>query len=374
MSVPCMNVWTLHGGGRAAILRGIAPCVCNALHADFRMSFAPASPPTSTASSLPGSTSASTRASTAASPATQTTIHFSPELGAWIARSLGNGHAPAHIVEALAAQHFDAVVAGQLVAAIDRAQRAGGPLPEGSLTVALPAAAAATEPPVQRIPRIGTGSVLMAGDREVRVLSRMEQPVIAVLESVLSAQECDALMTMARPRLRPSTTVDPTTGFDMVSGDRTSEGMFFRLEENPLIARLDRRISALMRLPVENGEGLQVLRYSEGARSAPHFDFLMPTNAANQASIARSGQRVSTLVIYLNDVPQGGETVFPEVGFGVTPRRGNAVYFEYCDARHQLDGRTRHAGAPVIAGEKWVVTKWMRQRRFVPALTADARA
>ena len=368
MSVSCMNVWTVHGSGRAAILRGIAPCylrspsrASHAFHADFRMSSAPATTSTST---LPASTPAST------SP--RTTIHFSPELGAWIARSLADGHAPAHIVEALAAQHFDAGLAGELVAAIDRAQRAGAPLPDGSLTVSLPPAAVATGPRIPRISRIGTGSVLKAGDREVRVLSRMEQPMIAVLESVLSAQECDALMTMAKPRLRPSTTVDPTTGFDMVSGDRTSEGMFFRLEENPLIARLDRRISALMQLPVENGEGLQVLRYSEGARSAPHFDFLMPTNAANQASIARSGQRVSTLVIYLNDVPQGGETVFPEVGFGVTPRRGNAVYFEYCDAHHQLDGRTRHAGAPVIAGEKWVMTKWMRQRRFVPAERADA--
>lgn len=93
----------------------------------------------------------------------------------------------------------------------------------------------------------------------------------------------------------------------------------------------------------------------------------MPINAANQASLARSGQRVSTLVVYLNDVDAGGEITFPEIGFAVSPRKGNAVYFEYCDGAGQLDGRTLHVGCPMQAGEKWVVTKWMRQRRFVPA-------
>jgi prolyl 4-hydroxylase len=76
---------------------------------------------------------------------------------------------------------------------------------------------------------------------------------------------------------------------------------------------------------------------------------------------------MSTLIVYLNDVPQGGATAFPEIGLSVTPRRGNAVYFEYSNSRQQLDGKSLHAGAPVIEGEKWAMTKWMRTRRFIPA-------
>ena len=157
------------------------------------------------------------------------------------------------------------------------------------------------------------------------------------------------------------------TGRDVVSDKRTSWGMFFRLEENDFIARLDRRLSLLMNLPLENGEGLQVLHYPTGAGSEPHFDYLQPTNAANRESVARSGQRVSTLVTYLNDVPAGGQTVFPALGWATSPLRGNAVYFEYGDDRGQVDPRSLHASAPVTQGEKWVVTKWMRQRRFVSA-------
>jgi prolyl 4-hydroxylase len=59
--------------------------------------------------------------------------------------------------------------------------------------------------------------------------------------------------------------------------------------------------------------------------------------------------------------------VFPETGLAVTPRKGSAVYFEYCNSAGQLDALSLHAGSPVHAGEKWVATKWMRQRRFVPA-------
>jgi prolyl 4-hydroxylase len=56
--------------------------------------------------------------------------------------------------------------------------------------------------------------------------------------------------------------------------------------------------------------------------------------------------------------------VFPELGLSVLPKKGSAVYFEYTNSHGQLDHRTLHAGAPVLRGEKWIVTKWMRQRRY----------
>jgi len=93
----------------------------------------------------------------------------------------------------------------------------------------------------------------------------------------------------------------------------------------------------------------------------------MPAGARNRASLARSGQRAATMVIYLNDVEEGGETVFPEAGFAASPRRGGALWFEYCNAAGQLDPRSLHAGAAPLSGEKWIVTKWMRQRPYVAA-------
>jgi len=240
------------------------------------------------------------------------------------------------------------------------AHNSGVPLSGDTVSVEMPTPAYQYDRP-----RIGAGSTIRTQDRAVRVQMRLERPVVVVLADVLSAAECERLIALARPRLTPSTIVDPATGSDQVVEHRNSEGMFFRLQETPFIAALDERLSHIMNSPVEHGEGLQVLRYGPGNRSTPHFDFLQPVNGANERSLMRSGQRISSLVVYLNDVPSGGETTFPRIGLSVCPQQGNAVYFEYCNSLNQLDPLSLHAGAPVLAGEKWAVTKWMRQRRFV---------
>ena len=137
------------------------------------------------------------------------------------------------------------------------------------------------------------------------------------------------------------------------------------LDENPFIARLDRRIAEVMNWPVENGEGLQILNYQIGGEYKAHFDYFAPADPGSQVHLAHGGQRVSTLVMYLNEVEAGGETVFPDIGLSVVPKKGSAVYFEYCNSLGQVDPLSLHSGMPVIQGEKWIATKWMRQRRYV---------
>jgi prolyl 4-hydroxylase len=289
-------------------------------------------------------------------------VHFSPDLGVWLGQSLDSGQAPSALVRTMIEGRMDPHVARAIVDAFVAARRDGKPTPVDSLLIEDP-----PEAYVYGAPILPVRARYQTNDRLIPVLARSERPPIAVFGNVLSADECAALIELARPRLTPSTIVDPYSGESRVAAARTSFGMFFRPAENPLIARLDRRISELMQLPVENGEGFQLLHYPAGAEAAPHFDFLQATNEANRASIARSGQRVSTLIAYLNEVEEGGETLFPELGLSVLPQRGNAVYFEYCNAAGQVDPRSLHAGARVHAGEKWVATKWMRQRRFVSA-------
>jgi prolyl 4-hydroxylase len=290
-------------------------------------------------------------------------LPFTPQLRDWALHNIDRGVPPAALVRAMVEQGFDARLAATLVNTFWAMRAIGEAIPGGGFSAAQVAAAAYRYQPS----RLGQAHELAVEGRIMRVAARLAQPVAAVLDGVLTPDECDALLALARPRLAPSTIVDPTSGKDTVSMARASEGMFFRLEENPLVARIDRRVSQLMGLPLENGEGLQVLRYPPGARSLPHYDFLMPANAHNRASIERSGQRVATMVVYLNDVAEGGETLFPEAGFAATPRKGGALCFEYCNDDGQLDPLSLHAGEASASGEKWIVTKWMRQRRFVTA-------
>ncbi len=288
-------------------------------------------------------------------------VRFQPELADWLTQGLDAGQAPTALIQKMIDEQMQPAVAHALVGAFIDARRAGAAVPRDTLIVEDDAGVFFREAPL-----IAAGATLPTSDGPVPVLARGGSPTLALLGPVMSPDECAELIALARPHLVPSTVVDPQTGQDVVAGYRHSRGMFFRLGENELVGRLDRRFSELMQLPVENGEGLQVLCYAPGGATAPHFDFVAPSNAANQSSVARSGQRISTLLVYLADVEAGGETVFPRAGWSVQPKAGNAIYFESCNRQGQLDPQSLHAGQPVLRGEKWVVTKWMRQRRFIP--------
>ncbi|WP_137939875.1 2OG-Fe(II) oxygenase [Chitinivorax sp. B] len=211
---------------------------------------------------------------------------------------------------------------------------------------------------------IANGNRIDAGDREVNVLMRCERPQVVVFGNVLSHEECDEIIRRSRDKLKRSTTVNPLTGKEDIIERRTSEGTFFNRCEDDFIARLDRRIARLMNWPMENGEGFQILRYGIGGEYRPHFDYFPPNESGSAPHLATGGQRVSTLVIYLSDVEDGGETIFPDAGMAVAPQKGGAVYFRYFNEQGQVDPLTLHGGAPVLAGEKWIMTKWMRQRQY----------
>lgn len=204
-------------------------------------------------------------------------------------------------------------------------------------------------------------SLLDAGDRQVSVLASMKLPRVIVLGGLLSGDECDALVEMAGSRLRRSTTVDLKTGGDQVHADRTSRGTYFTRGQNTLCARIDARIARLLDWPVDHGEGLQILHYGPGAEYRPHHDYFDPAEAGGEVLLQRGGQRVATVVMYLNTPERGGATTFPDVHMEVAAVKGNAVFFSY-DRAHPMT-RTLHGGAPVLAGEKWIATKWLRERR-----------
>ncbi|HEX7914221.1 2OG-Fe(II) oxygenase [Rudaea sp.] len=217
---------------------------------------------------------------------------------------------------------------------------------------------------VHETPRLPSGNVIRLPDRDVRVVLRIERPTVAFLDNVFDTQECDELVRLSAHKLVRSTIVDRASGGAGLTAGRTSEGTYFPLNANAFIARLDHRIAALMNMPIENGEGLQILHYRTGDEYAPHYDYFPPEDAGSRTHLAQGGQRVASLIIYLNDVEDGGATVFPKLGLRVGPKKGAAVYFEYCNSLDQVDPQTLHGGLPVLKGEKWIATKWMRQRRY----------
>ncbi|HWI47686.1 MAG TPA: 2OG-Fe(II) oxygenase [Rummeliibacillus sp.] len=198
------------------------------------------------------------------------------------------------------------------------------------------------------------GNKIKTEDREINIIARLEEPLVVVLGSVLDDEECDVLIQLAKDRLQRS----KIGGTREVSDIRTSSGSFLTDINNDILARVEKRVSVIMGIPIENGEGLHILNYQPGQEYKEHFDYFAST------SKAASNNRIATLVIYLNDVEEGGSTFFPKLNFSVRPQKGMAVYFEYFYNDQMLNELTLHGGASVVKGEKWIATQWMRRQKI----------
>lgn len=283
---------------------------------------------------------------------TRTKQQVTPELRKWIVEQAEAGHGAESVLKAMVASGWSEDVA---VEALESTLR--GHLDQQAQAQGLPPAVPVPEPDLAEAPLY-----LDAGDRRVAVLQVMADPRVVVFGGLLSDEECEELIALARPRLARSLTVATKTGGEEINDDRTSNGMFFQRGENELVRRIEQRIARLVNWPQENGEGLQILQYRPGAEYKPHYDYFDPGEPGTPTILRRGGQRVGTVVMYLAEPDKGGGTVFPDVHMEVAPKRGNAVFFSY--ERPHPSTRTLHGGSPVLAGEKWIATKWLRERRF----------
>lgn len=271
----------------------------------------------------------------------RTSGSITPQLREWILATARAGHGVPEVLKLLKEAGYTPAQSRSAVAEVLK-------IPLSSINATAPSGRR-TRPPMA--PR-----TIVEG-HEVRVGASMEAPIVRVLDGLLDAAECDALIEAARPRLDRALTV-AEDGKHQVDERRTSEGMFFKLGETALVRTIEQRLARLLDLPVEHGEGLQVLHYLPGQEYEPHYDWFDPTQPGYAAVTAKGGQRIASVVMYLNTPEEGGGTAFPNVGLTVTALAGSAVYFAYEGG----DTSSLHAGLPVVRGEKWIATKWLRER------------
>jgi prolyl 4-hydroxylase len=216
-------------------------------------------------------------------------------------------------------------------------------------------------------PVLTSGQIVDLGDRQAEIVMTCLMPRIVVIDGFLGGDECEELIEAARPRMERSSVIQPMTGSGVVNDARTSTGMFFRLGEVEVVQRIEARIARFFHWPVQNGEGLQVLNYLPGTEYKPHQDFFDPADPGTPKQLGLAGQRVGTVLMYLNTPKVGGSTIFPDAGgLEVSARKGRAVLFTY--AQPVVHQRALHGGTPVVEGEKWAATKWLRRESLMPVV------
>ena len=271
-----------------------------------------------------------------------------PDWKTWVRTNLAAGCDPVDLQKQMIAAGWSLHGSDQLV--IEQARDLFPHLFEDEPEIALPV-----------VPEIGR---IVADGRAINVVLSLQRPTVALCTGVLSADECDAIIAYANDRgLSPSTVVDPATGAPVPHPERTSHGLMLKRGETALVSAIERRLGALTHWPVTHGEGLQILRYRNGQEYRPHFD-AFPESNAGDVHTRRGGQRVNTVLVYLQTPDEGGATSFPVAGLDLRPSQGDAIVFRNVTRTGKCDQASLHSGVPVISGDKVVMTLWQRAQAF----------
>jgi prolyl 4-hydroxylase len=180
-------------------------------------------------------------------------------------------------------------------------------------------------------------------------------PPVFLVERFLSPGECDFLILSASDGFSPAPVVGRGAG--EISPSRTSSTCYLAREDVPDLVR---RVSLLTGRPMGHCELPQVGRYLPTQQYQQHYDAFDLATEDGRRFAMNGGQRVATVLVYLNDVPRGGATRFPCLGLDVRPTRGSALVFFPATVDGALDRRALHAALPAVDA-KFVSQIWVRQ-------------
>ena len=142
---------------------------------------------------------------------------------------------------------------------------------------------------------------------------------VYVYEGFLSIDECKGLIDLIDATAIPSTLYEggPVSfrTSDSCHPDRT----------NPLVSLVEARMSDVLGIDNSHAETMQGQRYFAGQEFKPHHDFFHLDQEYWKVERLGGGQRTWTAMIFLDEPEAGGNTEFPDLGFGMRPRAGKML-------------------------------------------------
>jgi prolyl 4-hydroxylase len=181
-----------------------------------------------------------------------------------------------------------------------------------------------------------------------------------MVHGILEPHECDYIIGKAESSFARSTVV----GIDGPDESRTSETAWVS-KDDPVARKILERVCELTGKSYENTEDLQVVRYKPGTYYRAHHDACCEETEACSLFENKGGQRVGTLLVYLNDDFTDGETHFPDFGdLKMKAPPGSAIFFKPLGSEDKCHPKALHAGLPISSGTKYVCNAWVRENEF----------
>lgn len=174
----------------------------------------------------------------------------------------------------------------------------------------------------------------------------------------LTPEECNKIIELTNGELFPSRIY--SNNEDVYSTNSRKSQQCWLKDDNPLIKSISERVRQYTKTSNKHQEQLQVVNYPVGGFFSPHYDVCEGNESFCERMNGQHGPRLITVLMYLNDDFEGGETVFPRINKTVKPQKGKAVIFKNIDNNGVIIKQALHGGEPIKSGEKWIANKWIR--------------
>lgn len=185
------------------------------------------------------------------------------------------------------------------------------------------------------------------------------EPII--LKDVITEDEANYIIQYAKDRFATSQLVGDFEDKSI----RDSETCWIK-KHDKVVSKIIQRICLMVDKPYENAEDLQVVKYKANGMYKPHHDACCDGNEQCKEFLKRGGQRVRTIVIYLTDDFDGGETNFPTLNKSYKPSKHSGILFYPLDSKENTcHPHALHEGSPVTRGVKMICNVWIRESVFV---------
>jgi len=199
-------------------------------------------------------------------------------------------------------------------------------------------------------------------------------PYIYTIDNFLTEKECKFIINASKDKLKGA-------GVSVMEGDkrfktgeykgRTNSSYWMPHDLYPETLEIAEKIAEKIGCGREHFENFQVIHYNENEEYKYHYDAYDKDETEKYEKFCGGpfgrGNRLRTVLVYLNDVPEGGGTGFDRLSeydneIIVEPKMGKIVVFTNVNDDGSLNIKSRHAGLPVIKGEKWAFNLWLRER------------
>lgn len=216
----------------------------------------------------------------------------------------------------------------------------------------------------------------------ITLVTRSLQPLIFLVDPLLSDDECRHIISIAEPELVASDISQFDDDLEKPATTwRRSKQARLANDRDSIVTRINNRAADVLNLPKSHLEPLEALLYGISDKLDAHWDYFDRRRYAKQPHMLAltgadgSRNRIATLLWYMNSVFRGGETFFPRAGgltepfdvacdgsagqqgMKIVPTPGKAVLFYSLRPDGAIDPFSLHGSCPVEDGFKWAVNQ-----------------